>query len=564
MLKANPQFTQRLKNGERPVLIGTLIGSWSCGRDDTQANWAANTGESNADYVSVTGQLSLTATTTSGYLISQIHDLSVIPISEGTFYADYLNPSASTSINYILYGSDTGAFAGEEVTIQDIKDGDTITVQKRYWKTKIIMATTNPLLTPIIYSINIAFPAISYKVCMSNVQIGDAIPLIKSISSLQKEINPVQRVTMGTDIEVTLEDKGLLISDIIKNNFILNSLFTLELAFPKDETCISVPFYKGWVCDYVYTPPKNLTSNAEIILKLKDVHSELKAIVPRYNTQGDVDPASNLVLEYDNIHLADVMYNLISQQCSMHISQVDKTSFDNVKSVKPGYVSRRKNVSPFTAIYNTAEVRTYLFQICRLLDCYIIPQEDSKFYCVPYNPGVTASSNWIEGQNFFLSTCSGNLTDGRITRCMVSYNWKGLGNAENDISSYNGAYLVIDADAENISTETTVPPRKILDEIITPWLGPNDATYNGRLLAYEIALRYVSRWSMGATLIEGVTPIAEYLVQVGDVVRVVSPHLLKYGYKGSVKKLRGKGFMVLSKNVDVVNAKISWKLLEAV
>lgn len=496
----------------------------------------------------------------SGYLISRTHELTKQPLYPGTFNAGFINNEGSTT--YRAYGSNTGAFAGEEESF-DVIDGSTVNSLYRFWRMKAeFVRGTNLIISPSLQFMQLSFPDTQYQLCMSSNRFSAAYPIIKDVSILEKQLDPVSRITYGMDIEVSLQDKNAIISKLLEHNYAINMLISLELAYELTSTeYVSAPFYRGWIMNYSFEPSNYPDESSIITFSLRDVHSELLTIVPQRQISGEFEPGTDLVLEYDGTHMIDVALDLLTNQCMMSQTMIDSGSFMLAKDARPDFVVRRIDDTTKSGIYNTAEVRKFLFDLCLLTDTYICPQEDSRFYLITYNPGAAASADWAEGKNFRTQTCGGNLENGRITRCLVTYDWKGVDNPEDDVSSYNGAYLVIDEDAEEAWSSTSTAKSKLL-EIITPWLGP-EATYDGKTLAYQIAYKYVSRWAWGATLIQGVTPLTEYLVQVGDIIKLQTPYFLKKGVRG-IKKGQSKSFFVISKRVDIKKFQIEWRLMEAV
>ncbi len=86
-------------------------------------------------------------------------DMGQAPEREGEWNIDAYVPS-DAAVNIYAWASETGAFAGEQMYLGSVLDGDKISARARWYKVRVeLFSSSDRVWTPEIYSVGIAFPA---------------------------------------------------------------------------------------------------------------------------------------------------------------------------------------------------------------------------------------------------------------------------------------------------------------------------------------------------------------------------------------------------------------------
>src|SRR5574337_896713 len=159
-------------------------------------------------------RLSLSGYKSSGYFTTRTLDLGKVPVVSG-FFQMAVDIPAGTTLAATLYGSTTGAFAGEETTYTGVQDGWIAPAGIRYWRVRLDLAANAGLdQTPLVDMLEFYYPDDRVRFRQRGVELRhvaddilrDFEPLLVPGSFTPSELKPIERVSSLGSFPITLQD----------------------------------------------------------------------------------------------------------------------------------------------------------------------------------------------------------------------------------------------------------------------------------------------------------------------------------------------------------------------
>lgn len=160
-------------------------------------------------------EVRMEAYSSSGYIQTANIDVGQTPPNDGTWTLSDTTPDNST-VTYVAWASDTGAFGGEETSLGTIVDQDDITVKERYYRVKATLnANSARILTPTVHDIYTTFPLDAFSAATPQLNKGrylywykfeftnlDATTAISQITA-DMAFQPIRDLWDGIDRRIT-------------------------------------------------------------------------------------------------------------------------------------------------------------------------------------------------------------------------------------------------------------------------------------------------------------------------------------------------------------------------
>ncbi len=546
-------------------------------------------------------------------------DLGTTPLDPGEWeFSDIRD--GETTIVYQAWASATGAFAGEETSLGTIADGDLITNLKRYYKiTATLSASADNLVTPKILKLKANFD-VWERYCLADKPIswkGDPLPpIVMALPQIQYQMDPLEGKASISRLSVDFLDEGFL-EQIITTYFLKNNEIRIFVGFdaPGWDAEDYAEFWRGEIVDWE-------RRTGVITLVCADWAIDTKVEIPEeYNNPLDPNDPKNGTIEpivFDG-HPSDLKEDLLSNKVNMRDSKIHFQSFADNKVALPGWRLFRTVPKPTDAWKLIQEINRlegsvlipredgklfdYLFDPATdhvaefgpdqvqlnsttfkaRMDLTLINQAIVYFgFRVPFaltgTVTVTQNSKTVTGSGtqFIDQLAVGMEVQGPDSRIYVvesiaSDTSLGLETVysgstqsgqtltrprtdeEGKPSSYQGAAVHVDADSvlnyKETSTERILP---------SPWLGPNDGTYQGDVRAAEIAERIVDWGKDGLALVQLTTSLEFIGLQVGDFIRLGSLTTLPRNLVG----FTWTRWVLTSKTIDFKRGAIGWSMMK--
>jgi N-acetylneuraminic acid mutarotase len=311
----------------------------------------------------------------SGYIRTPTMNLGSTPTVDGLWKFQNLLPSG-TSITYEAWASDTGSFAGEETSLGTVVDGQAITVRKRYYRVKATLtANTAQDASPTLRSIMARFPV--YRGISDNPLLGYEASLL-SVSALSTKIgdfepSSISQVTINTAFSKSL-------SDYLKTKYPKNKEVRLMAGFIADGYVEAdyFEYYRGLIDEW------SIEEKDTISIKIKDFSKQWDVPVPA-KWQSSSDDKT-----WTAMHPIDVMLDIFRGYIGSTDSELDQSSFNDVKLATPGWVVTR------TITGNTVQAKELLEELRRLLSAYFIPQPNGRIKIKRWNASESAAMTFTD------------------------------------------------------------------------------------------------------------------------------------------------------------------------
>lgn len=538
-------------------------------------------------------------------------DLGVTPLDPGEWeFSDIRD--GGTTIVYQAWSSATGAFAGEETSLGTIVDGDLITNLKRYYKiTATLAASADNLITPKILKVKANFD-VWERYCLADKPIswkGDPLPpIVMALPQIQYQMDPLEGKASISKLSVDFLDEGFL-EQIITTYFLKNNEIRIFVGFdaPGWDAEDYAEFWRGEIVDWE-------RKTGVITLVCADWAIDTKVEIP------EEDPVTGIVtpIVFDG-HPSDLKEDLLSNKVNMRDSKIHFQSLADNKAALPGWrffrtvpkptdgwkliqeINRLEGAvlipredgklfdylfdpsTPHVAEFGPDQVQLKSTTFKARMDLTLINQAIVYFgFRVPFaltgTVTVTQNSKTVTGSGTqFIDQLSVGMEvqgpDSRIyvVESIASDTSLGLETVysgstqsgqtltrprtdeEGKPSSYQGAAVHVDADSvlnyKETSTERILP---------SPWLGPNDGTYQGDVRAAEIAERIVDWGKDGLALVQLTTSLEFIGLQVGDFIRLGSRTTLPRNLVG----FTWTRWVLVSKTIDFKRGAIGWSMMK--
>lgn len=410
--------------------------------------------------------------------------------------------------------------------------------------------TSDASVTPVLRSIRIDVPDHVYRYSTLRNDTLDAHPLVQGIPNRNIEIDLKDFVSKTSDFSLHLVRTDF-VDWMLRNEYMrgLNASIRIGMYFDGVAEDDLVPYQAGRITDVIVNP-------GSVTLKLSDTTKDLNAKWP----EGTA-PSTKVNTSKDGTHMADVIEDVLDD-LGISARFVDRGSIATVKAnigdgdpTAARYVVYRGSLPPEDNSWDTTIVeedtaKNVLAELCELMGCYIVIQENGKLQLVEHDSSTSASDTWDDNVVIGSPTYTQGL-DQLKNQCYVYYDWNGEGNDASDYAS-----LYISADATSVSNWGITLTKVIKSK----WISGDSADgYYGDELAAEISAREVARLKDGVGQLSLQTTLDKCAYQVGDFITidldvVINPDV----DQGATRK-----FIIVSKNWNVGDDKINWKLIEA-
>jgi len=480
LLSSNTEYWIRiLVANAHPVYVQFDIRYWNADiysngqLDRTGSSPATNLGD-------LTFSLAMTGSyyVTSGFITTQTMDLGSVPTVPGELILKDIRP-AGTSIVYEAWGSDTGAFAGEETYYGVVVDGQVIpsSALRRYYRVKASLSTTDKSFTPTLQSIKASFA--TYASYADTVGFGYE-PAVLGISSLTTTIDTFKPSTIGQMTIKLAFIKSL--SDWLKTKYPKNKIVKILVGFKAEgfKEVDFIDYFWGQVDDWA------ISTKDEVSLVVKD-----------YKKEWDIDVPPKWASALDDVtwtamHPVDVILDLLRNHINVQDSKIDISSFDILRSALPGWqVTRTITKEPEKADALIEELRV-------LMSAYFIPKADGKISIKRWDPNEAAVVS-LTDVNTFNKKWSANAKS-LINDVIVYTNWDGTGDdAANFTDIRIGEDLASKSNYNELASKTikdkwtrTAQSSQIddlINQILTRYATPPEAIElrtDASLIAYEV------------------------------------------------------------------------------
>jgi len=346
----------------------------------------------------------------SGWIQTQTMDLGSIPTVDGEVILTDIRP-ANTNIIYEAWGSNTGAFAGEELYMGVVVDGQKVPsgAYRRYFRVKATLSTTDQSYTPTLNSIKVAFA--TYTSYADTIGFGYE-PAVLGISSLTTTIDTFKASTIG-QMTVKLAFISSL-SDYLKTANPKNKIVKILAGFvTSDFTEVDfIDFFWGQIDDWA------ITNKDEVTLTIKDYKKEWAVDVPaKWETTADD-------VVWTSQHPSDVILDILQNQINVRNSKIDVSSFDILKASLPGWVVTR------TITGNPEQADKLIEELRVLMGAFFVPQGDGKISIKRFD-ALASSAGSLTDANTFNQQWTAN-AGSLINDVFVYSNWDGNGDNTSD------------------------------------------------------------------------------------------------------------------------------------
>ncbi len=455
----------------------------------------------------------------SGYIRTQTMDIGEVPIDNGEWIIEDTQPSG-TSLAYQAWASDTGAFAGEEVSLGAIHDGAPITVLKRYYRVRADFSATNRSFTPTLQRIKANFDI--YETFSDRASLGYEASLM-GISALSTTIDTFAASTIS---QVTLAF-GLTpsISGWLASKYPKNKIVKIKAGF------IASGFTEADFIDYFWGQVDNwsISKNDEVSLIVKDFKKEWSVNVP-IKWQSALDD-----VVWTNQHHIDVMLDILRNRINVRDSKIDTASFDSVKAALPGWKVTR------TITGNPEDANKLLEELRVLTSCFFLPQADGRIRIKRWDSNEAAVDAITDDntRNFVWEANAGSL----INLYQHYYGWDGSGDNASDFGN-----ISINTNPTSQSNWGEAKNRDFKDK----WTRPTESSQ-----VTDLSNKIMARYADPPPIINAEVDRSKIYLETGDIVTVSTRRAPSSDMNG----ISNVKYQIVNRTLDFKNDWIKLKLL---
>jgi hypothetical protein len=435
------------------------------------------------------------------------------------------------TLTYTAEGSATGAWAGEEVALGSIVDGQAITGTKyKYYRVTASFTTTDRAVSPELQEITVNFATI--KKFSDNDFLGYE-PSIESISSLTTQIGDFKNTTIG-QLTVTMSRTSEVEDFFLASNiYPKNKPASLQFGFILEDKSTTARmneaeyliFFSGVIDNY------RVTKDNKIVVVIKDTATQLDVQIPK---STDPTPAD---IVYTNEHHIDVMLDILQDRVEIRDSQIDLTSFDTVKTALSGWEVTR------TITHDEQESAKKLLEELRtLINCYLVPKTNGKISIKQWNASETQADAWTDDD--YISITWDRNSKSLVNQMTTYFDWAGTGD---DFSDYNELTITVDSTSISNYEETR---EKILKDKWT------DVAEASQITTYNAAI--IARYADPPGILDIRTDLKKLKYEAGDIIDITASKPIGTAEGG----ITNEHFQITNKNLDWQNGTIDFKLLQ--
>lgn len=487
------------------------------------------------------------------------YDFGAAPTGTGYVEANYRTPGDSR-LQLRLWGSTVGNFTGEEVdlgktdthtladhghdgTITHVHDGDEVTGLYRFYAIDELFSSPSLAWSATVHRLGLAFIQREHRFSTAAVPALNCIPSLADVPSIPVKLDLKGYITQSQKWSIDIHDMAGEASLMGSLAHLKNATVELFLGFldqPINSLAELTPYASGKVIDYSY-------ERGLLKLDVQDRSKDLSIKLPKMVVTGSDVPAAIDYGLLGSTHLVSVIDDLYFVQTRTPRRYQDTDSFVSAKAaLGTQWVTRRKITDD-----DQEEARELVRGVLEIIGFYVVFLETGRMKLVQYPRDGTSVDVWDETVLLDDVEQLPSFEDSIINQCVVKYNYDALER------KYIGNFGHIDA--TSVADFAPGSALAFFDRVIkSPWLGGDDV--NGSYLAQAVAQRVVAFAKEGVIRIKCRTTLAQFGVQVGELVTVKTPVFLEKGQRGVPL---GKQFVVMGKKADVKDGTIDWELAEA-
>lgn len=433
---------------------------------------------------------------------TQTIDLGEVPALDGIWILEDLKDlfRELTSTEYSFEWSDDDIAWTPVAGV--IIDGDAITDLHQYYRATVIMTNDGLSFGPTVQKIDANFDEIEW-VSFANKPVGDFAPVIRNISALSTQVDPLKATSKIGTMTVELLNSSRWAQRLITDLFPKNKTVFIKVGVYQGGEFDAADFtdiFKGRLDDWDF-------GDGIVTFKVKDFLAEFKKQVPQEDNLGVITP-----LQYNAggiaAHPVDILKDLILNQLNIPDRDVDLDSFETVRT------DPSLDAWAFNRIITSPEDAYKMVQeICRHIGAVIILRETGTLALKILDPAEDPFDEWDEKTQMFKKPrFLARSVDTIRNYISTWWGWDGDGD---EIGDFGGVEVETDADSvANWGVNVLRTKSK--------WLGGNANPYFGATRAQEISQRMLDIGKNGTPAITFETCIGAIAANAGDVVRVQS------------------------------------------
>ncbi len=455
----------------------------------------------------------------SGWIRTQTMDLGEVPLGAGEWVLGNIEPPG-TSITYQAWASDTGAFAGEEVALGTIQDGDPITVLRRYYRVRADFSATDGSFTPTLQSVKASFEV--YATHSDNTALGfeasvlDVSSLTTTVDAFEK--STISQLTIGFGLTPPL-------SSWLKTRYPRNRTVKVLAGFVAEGFTEAdyIDYFRGQVEDW------QIETDFGVKLKVQDYAREWKAKVPA-KWESVLDDVT-----WTDMHPVDVCMDILRNHVNVRDSKLVLESFDAVRTALPGWKVSR------TVTGDTLDADGLLQELRILMSCYFIPQSDGRIKIKRWDSAEAAVDSLTDDDmaNVGWEANSASL----INQTHIYYGWDGDGDKAQDFTD-----LRVGPDAASQANWNELRIKEIKDK----WTRP---TETGQV--QDLESKILTRFANPPSVLSCEVARSRIYLEVGDIVTVTT----KKAPSTDMGGITNERYQVINRNLDFKKDTIRLKLL---
>lgn len=455
----------------------------------------------------------------SGWIRTQNMDLGETPLGAGEWVIENIEPPG-TSITYQAWASDTGAFAGEEVSLGAIQDGDPIIVLKRYYRVRADFSATDRSFTPTLQSVKASFEV--FATYADNLSMGYE-PSILEVSSLTTTIDVFDKSTIS---QLTI-GFGLTpsISNWLRTRYPRNRTVKVLAGFVASGFTEAdyIDYFRGQVEDW------QIETDFGVKLQIQDYAKEWKAMVPA-KWESVLDDMS-----WTDMHPVDVCLDVLRNHINVRDSKLVLGSFEAVKVVLSGWKVSR------TVTGDTVDADELLQELRILMSCFFLPQADGRIKIKRWDPAEAAVDSLTDDDmaNVRWEANSASL----INQTHIYYGWDGDGEKAQDFTD-----LRVAPDATSQANWNELRIKEIKDK----WTRP---TETGQV--QDLESKILARFADPPSILSCEVARSRIYLEVGDIVTVTT----KKAPSTDMGGITNERYQVINRNLDFKKDIIRLQLL---
>lgn len=454
-----------------------------------------------------------------GHIKTDNIDIGKVPTNQGEWALEDVQPGDAALV-YTAWYSTTGAFAGEEVSIGVIVDGQAITDLKRYWRVHVAFAaSTGNHDTPILQSIKADYTTFRK---FNKVKDLGYEPLVDNVSSLTSKVDFFKPSSIGkisVQIVMTPATSIWVDSDTLFNKIVR---VKLGYVYPGLVESDYIHYFTGAIDDWD-------VDDGVLNLQLKDLQKDWKLPVPeKWESVGD-DVA------YTGRHHIDIMLDIFQNEINVRDSGLLLDSFATVKAATPGYQVTR------TITGKVEDAKKLVEELRVLLFAFFLPRGDGKIGIKLFDKTEATVASFNDDNTVSIKWRANS--ESLINRTRLYFNHTGAGNDEEDFTELD--------ENDNTTSQTdfrVIRPHSLKDK----W---TRAAEVAQITALGVDI--LDQFDGMPSIVDIETDVRDIAVEAGDQVLVTT----KEAPGGTGEGIAGVRFLITSKNLDFEGSSISFEAL---